>query len=169
MSLNRVLVLAAVLAGSLLLAFPVTRAASDDPTPEEVAAGIAAFKAAGLGFTFDKVLPLLSEQIQNRLLQQRPDLRVEVPEAVNEVAIKLIPRRRELDSAAGRIWAQMFTLEELQAITAFYKSTAGQKYLDNGPKAVEDSSNEMRRWSQRVADEMYDQSVADLKAKGIDF
>jgi hypothetical protein len=169
MSLNRMLLVAAVLFGSVAVALTATRASTESPTPEEISAGIMVFKAAGLGDTFDKVLPLVSEQIQNRLLQQRPDLRVEVPQTVNEVAIKLIPRRRDLDSAAGRIWAQSFTLDEMKAIAAFYRSPAGQKYLDLGPKAVEDSSIAMQKWSQRLSDEMYDQSLAALKAKGIDF
>ncbi|MEO8667515.1 MAG: DUF2059 domain-containing protein [Bauldia sp.] len=167
MSLKRTLVLSAVLVGWGLLGLSATRA--DDPTPAAVAAGIAAVKATGLDDTFDKVLPLLSEQIQNRLLQRRPDLRLEIPDAVNAVALKLIPRRRELDSAAGRIWAQAFTPEELQTITAFYNSPAGKKYQEFGPKALEDSGGEMRKWSQRISDEMYDQSIAELKAKGIEF
>jgi len=169
MSLNRFLLIAVVLAGAALFALPATQAANDDPTPEEVSAGIAAFKAAVLGDVYDKVLPLLSEQIQNRLIQQRPDLTKQVSDVVTSVAFKLIARRKELDTAAGKIWAKAFTVEELQAITAFYRSEAGQKYLALGQKAVQDSMTTMRSWSERVADEMNSKSHEELKKQGIDF
>jgi hypothetical protein len=169
MSLKRLALVAVVLAGAVLFAMPLTRAATDDPTPEEVAAGIAAFKAAGLGDVFDKVLPLLSEQVQNRLVGQRPDLTKQISDTVNDVAVKLIQRRKELDTAAGKIWAKTFTLEELKAITAFYRTPAGQKYLGSGQTAVQDSMNTMRSWSQRVAEEMNEKAHEELKKQGIDF
>jgi uncharacterized protein len=169
MSFIRNSALAVLIGGSLLLAYVPTRAASDNPTPDEISAGIAAFKAAGLGDVFDKVLPLVSEQIQNRLLGQRPDLRAEIPVTVQEVALKLIQRRKELDTSAGRIWAKAFTADELKAINGFFRSPAGVKYLTAGPKAFNDSSAEMKKWSERLADEMYDKTLAAFKAKGIDF
>jgi hypothetical protein len=167
--LKRLALVVAVLAGAALFAPPATQAATDDPTQDEIAAGIAAFKAAGLGDVFDKVLPLLSEQIQNRLIQQRPDLTKEIADTVNDVAVKLIPRRRELDTAAGKIWAKTFTVEELKAITTFFRTSAGQKYLGTGQSAVQDSMTTMRSWSQRVADEMNSKAKEELKQKGIDF
>jgi hypothetical protein len=169
MSLTRFLAIAVVIAGSALVTLPATQAANDDPTPQQITAGIAAFKAAGLGDVFDKVLPLLSEQIQNRLIQQRPDLTKEINAVVEGVAFKLIPRRKELDTAAGKIWAKTFTLEELQQITAFFRTEAGQKYLSTGQTAVQDSMTTMRSWSQRVADEMHAASREELKKQGIDF
>jgi uncharacterized protein len=169
MSLIRNFAVAVLIGGSLVLAFAPTRAATDNPTQEQITAAIVAFKAAGLGDVFDKVLPLVSEQIQNRLLGQRPDLRTEIPNTVQDVAVKLIPRRKELDAAAGRIWAKAFTAEELQTISAFFRSPAGQKYLTAGPQAFSESSAEMKKWSERLADEMYDKSLAALKAQGIDF
>lgn len=169
MSFIRNSALAVLIGGSLVLAYAPTRAASDNPTPDEISAGIAAFKAAGLGDVFDKVLPLVSEQIQNRLLGQRPDLVEEIPATVQEVALKLIQRRKELDTTAGRIWAKSFTPDELKVITAFFRSPAGAKYLTAGPKAFGDSSAEMKKWSERIADEMYDKTLAAFKAKGIDF
>ena len=169
MSQIRNLAIAALVGGALVWALVPTRAATDNPTPEEISVAIVALKSAGLGNVFDKVLPLVSEQIQNRLLGQRPDLRTEIPVVVNDVALKLIPRRKELDTNAGRIWAKVFTAEELKAISAFFLSSAGQKYLSVGPTAFNDASAEMKKWSERIADEMYDKSLAAFKAKGVEF
>lgn len=169
MSLKRILVIAAVVVGSALAGLTVTRAANEDISPDHIKAAIRAFRAAGVGDVYDRVLPILSEQTQNRLIQLRPDLTEQIGVVVNDVAVKLIPRRVELDNQAARIWAQSFTVEELDTITGFFTSEVGKKYRQAGQQATQESMAAMKAWSSRVGDEMNTKAREEFKKQGIDF
>ena len=85
---------------------------------------------------FDNVLPLLSEKVQDEIIRLRPDLYKQITDVVQQEALKLVARRADLDNDVARIWAKAFTEEELNSITAFYKSPAGQKFVDIGPQVI---------------------------------
>jgi hypothetical protein len=169
MSLKRFLVIVAVILGSALAGFTASRAANEDISPDHIQAAIRAFRAAGVGDVYDRVLPILSEQTQNRLIQQRPDLTEQISTVVNDVAVKLIPRRVELDNQAARIWAQNFTIDELNAITAFFDSEVGKKYRGAGQEATQESMAAMMAWSSRIGDEMNTKAREEFKKQGVDF
>ncbi len=81
-------------------------------------------------------------------------------------ALKLVPRRKDLDLDIARLYAKTFSEDELVAITAFLKSPAGQKYQENGPKVFADTFNAVQAWSDRVGSELLDKSREDLEAAG---
>jgi hypothetical protein len=169
MSLKRILVVAAIVLGTAVTGYTATRAANEDISPEHISAAIRAFRAAGIGDIFDRVLPILSEQTQNRLIQQRPDLTDQISLVVNDVAVKLIPRRVELDNQAARIWALAFTQEELDQVTAFFSSDVGKKYRAAGQNATQESMAVMKAWSSRISDEMNAKAREEFKKQGVDF
>jgi len=126
-------------------------------------------KSAKASRGFDGVLPLLAEQVENKLIRVRPDLNKQIVQTVEDAALKLASRRSDLDNDIARIWAKAFTEEELQTIAAFYKSPAGIKFADTGPKVVSDSYQAVDAWSNRVGDELLQKARDDLKAQGIQF
>jgi hypothetical protein len=138
-------------------------------TQAHLAAALDAVTSAKTARGFDNVLPLLSEQTQNRLLRLRPDLHKEIADVVQAQAIALVPRRADLNNSVARIWAKSFTEEELKAIAAFYKSPAGTKLADIGPTVIAQSLQAVRGWSDRVAEELMQKSQAELKKRGYDF
>jgi hypothetical protein len=99
----------------------------------------------------------------------RPDLHAQITEIVGAEALKLVNRRPELDTDIARIWAAQFSEEELNAITTFYKSPAGQKFFQIGPKVIADSLSAARAWSDRIREELLATSREALKAQGIEF
>jgi hypothetical protein len=168
MRLNRIVLRAAVL-GWAALAIAAGPARADEITPSHLQAALDAVVASRLNTTYDTVLPQISESVQSQLIRQRPDLYQKIADVVNEVALSLVSRRADLNNDVARVWANAFTEEELNAITAFYKSPAGQKFLTVSPKVVFDSSNALKGWSERVAEEMMEKSREALKQQGIQF
>ena len=88
---------------------------------------------------------------------------------VQQVALQLAPRRGDLNNDVARVWANAFSEDELKAITAFYTSPAGQKFLDAGPKVVTDSLQVVKGWSDRLTEELLEKSREALKQQGIEF
>ncbi len=166
MSILAKLVRAAVLGLAVGFALP---AAAQEITPEHLAAALDAFRSAQATRGFDTVLPSLAQEVENRLIQLRPDLNKQIVDTVQGAALKLAARRVDLDNEVARIWAQAFTEDELKTIATFYKSDAGIKFASVGPKVVTDTLKAVQSWSGRLGDELMQKSRDDLKAQGITF
>lgn len=143
-------------------------AAAEDVTPSHLKAAQAAVEAAKTSRGFDNLLPLMSQQVQNRLIRMRPDQHELISKVVEQQALGLVPRRNDLDTAVARIWANYFTEDELNQITAFYRSPAGAKLADVGPKVVAETLQSVRDWSDHVGEELFKKSIEALKAQKID-
>jgi hypothetical protein len=167
MSISRILLgIAALVMTATIIATPLR---ADEVTPEHMAAALEAVHSAKASKGFDNVLPLLSEQVQDQIIRLRPDLYKQITGVVQQEALKLIGRRADLDSDVARIWANAFSEDELKSITAFYKSPAGLKFVDIGPKVIGDSLQAVKTWSDRVGEELLEKSRDELKKQGVEF
>lgn len=160
--------LGAVLAAAPLVAV-APQALAQELSASHVAIALEVVKSAGASRGFDNVLPLLANQVTDRLIRVRPDLHKEIQTAVEAVAIKLAVRRNELDNDVARIWAKYFSEEELQTLLAFYQSPAGKKFADTGPAVVAEAYQAVDRWSSRVGEELLEKTREELKSQGIEF
>jgi hypothetical protein len=170
--LNR-LRLAAVVAAlaGLAVAGAITAQAQNDEeiSPSHMAAALDAVQNGPDSKRLDDILPGLSLQVQNQLIQLRPDLHKEITDAVESTALKLVGRRKELNDDLARVWARSFSEQDLKAIAAFYKSDAGKKLAEIGPKVIGDSLQTTRQWSNRVGEELLEKSREELKQRNVDF
>jgi len=158
---------AAVLAFGLLVGFAAA-ATAEEVTESHLQAAVAAVQAAKTSRGFDNMLPLMAQATQNRLIRMRPDQHVLIGQVVDAEALALVSRRAELDNDVARIWAKYFSEDELNAITAFYKSPAGSKLAEIGPKVVNETLQSVKGWSDRVGEELFEKSREALKKKGVD-
>lgn len=142
---------------------------ADEVTPAHLAAARDAVDAAKNFKGFDNLLPLLAQQTQNRLIRLRPDQHQLISQVVDQESLDLASRRVDLDNDVARIMAKYFTQEELEQIAAFYKTPAGTKFADLLPKVSTEALQAVKGWSDRVQEELYEKSVAELKKKGVDF
>ena len=158
---------AAIVGAALMAVAPA--AFAQEITASHLAVALDVVKSAKASRGFDSVLPLLAEQVENKLIRVRPDLNKEIVTAVEDAALKLSARRSDLDNDVARIWAKAFSEEELNTIAAFYKSPAGQKFADVGAQVVAESYQAVGHWSDRVGEELLQKSKDGLKAQGITF
>jgi hypothetical protein len=167
MSLPR-LVSRAVFAGvvAFSLTAPVTAA---EITESHIVAALDAIRSAGAAKGFDNVLPAVADRVKNQLIRLRPDLHKQISQTVEDVALKLVARRTDLDNDIARIWANAFTEEELNSIAAFYKSEAGKKFAELGPKVINDTYESVSNWSDRIGEELLEKAREELKKQGIEF
>src|SRR5260221_3135926 len=167
MSLIGNFVRAAIIGVALMAVAPA--AFAQEITASHLAVALDVVKSAKASGGFENVLPLLAEQVENKLIRVRPELNKEIVAAVEDAALKLSSRRADLDNDVARIWAKAFTEEELQTIATFYKTSAGQKFADVGAQVVSESYQAVGHWSDRVGEELLQKSRDGLKAQGITF
>jgi len=127
---------------------------AQEVTPEHTAAAKAAMKATGASSRLDKILPELAELIKNGLITNRPDMESEISTIVNEVAISLAPRRGPLEDEVAAIYAKAFTMEELQTISTFFSSDAGNKFVKLTPLLFGEVDQSAKVWRNGITRDM---------------
>lgn len=125
--------------------------AEDAVSEEQLKAARAAISAINATAQFDTILPGLAEQLKNQLIQATPNYQDQITTAVDEQALALAGRRGDLEKEAATIYAKTFTLEELNAISAFYTSPAGKKLLSDGPIATREMAKAADIWAAGIS------------------
>ncbi|MBO0903934.1 DUF2059 domain-containing protein [Jiella sonneratiae] len=152
-------------AATAMLLVPVAASAQDQKPADQAAAQKAAdeniseshLKAARAAIAaihatdqFDEILPNAATQIKSELISNRPDMDSKISDMVDEAALKLAPRRASLETEVARIYARMFSEDELNDIAQFYSSEAGKKLLAQGPDATRAMLKAAQVWSNGI-------------------
>ena len=135
----------------LALAGLVSAARAADATPEHIAAARAAITAIKATDQFDLILPQAAESLRGEMIQKDPNLEAAISSAVDEEVIKLAARRADLEAEAARAYASIFTVDELNAIAAFYNSDPGKRLIAEGPLATRKVIEAANIWQAGIA------------------
>ena len=160
---------AAALSAALLMGGYAASASADEITPSHLAAALEAINAANIPQGFDAVLPRLAGQVEDSFIRARPDLHTQITQTVDATALQLADRKNDLNNDVARIFAKVYTEDELKVLSAFYKSSAGQKSLKQSPQISKDTVAAVDQWANRVGSELLDKSREALKAQGVKF
>lgn len=138
---------------------------ADDPSPEHIKAARATIAAVGATANFDTILPTIAGQIKEQLIQATPNYEAVITEIVDDQAIKIAARRSNLEQEAAKVYAQSFTMDELNAITTFYTSPVGKKLLQNGPIAQRELAKAADIWATGISRDLSKASTEAINAK----
>ncbi|TYC63657.1 DUF2059 domain-containing protein [Rhodobacterales bacterium] len=103
---------------------------------------------------FDDILPVLAEQTRTVFIQSDPTRAEDVIEVTQDVALKLAPRRSELNRKVYVAWAKAFTEEELNQLAEFYGTDLGQKLTRAIPVVTGEAVQAAREWQDTISTEM---------------
>lgn len=100
--------------------------------------------------SFDQILPSASEGLKIAIIQANPNFSDEISLTVDNEALKLAPRRADLENEAGLIYAKRFSEEELLTIAEFYGSDLGQKLLTEQPSVGRELVRAAEIWTSGI-------------------
>jgi hypothetical protein len=138
---------------------------AEDASPEHIKAARATIAAVGATANFDSILPTIAGQIKEQLIQATPNYEPVITEIVDEKAIEIAKRRADLEQEAAKVYAQTFTIDELNAITTFYTSAAGKKLLENGPIAQRELAKAADIWATGISRDLSKSTTDAINAK----
>ncbi|WP_273788124.1 MULTISPECIES: DUF2059 domain-containing protein [Bartonella] len=95
---------------------------------------------------FDSFLPNAVDDLKTALMRDDPNLAEAISDIVDKQALALIKRRSDLEKEIAHVYAKYFTQKELDAITAFYSSDTGKKFLTEVPNIARDSYSAFDVW-----------------------
>ncbi|MBB3999136.1 DUF2059 domain-containing protein [Aureimonas pseudogalii] len=149
----------AMLATVAVVGLSAVPAMAQDVSPSHLTAAREAVDALDTTEQFDQILLNAATQIKAELIVNNPNLQTEISDMVDESAIALAPRRGALENEVARIYAKLFTEQELREVSQFYKSEAGRKLIQQGPQASREMLSAADVWSNGI--------VRDLRASAI--
>lgn len=127
-----------------------TAAPAADISPAHLAAARDAISAIKATDDFDNILLNAATQIKSELILNNPDKQTEISNMVDDRALALAPRRGALENEVARVYASMFSQDELTDIAAFYNSEAGKKLLAQGPAATREMLAAAEVWGNGI-------------------
>lgn len=124
--------LAAAIAATLIVAFAMPSLAEEEISEAHLKAARDAITALHATEEFDQVLPRAAATLKAELTQKNPDMVALISSTVDEQALALASRRADLEREAAKIYARVFSEQELNEIATFYNTPTGKKLLSDG-------------------------------------
>jgi hypothetical protein len=140
-------------------------AAETTPSASHLKAARSAMSAIGITNPFDNLLPTISMQLKATLIQGSPNYEALINDTVDEQALKIAPRRADLEKEAAMIYAKAFTEEELNQIAAFYETPTGKKLLKDGPISIRELSKAGDIWATGISRDLSKATNDELNKK----
>ncbi|CAF26170.1 DUF2059 domain-containing protein [Bartonella quintana] len=103
---------------------------------------------------FDSFLPTAARDLKNELIGDDPNLATAISEIVDKQALALAKRRSDLEKEIAHVYAKYFTQEQLDAITAFYSSDTGKKFLTEVPSIARDAYSTFDAWRSAIMQDL---------------
>ncbi len=161
-----------VLISAVLISFTLQSFAQDSEVSEGLETALSQLLVeSGALAMGEQMSELFVSQMAQGLRQSHPDLPPAAFEVIREETIAVI--NEELDRGSFQamlipIYAQFYTLEEVQELLAFYRSPIGRKTVEVLPALGRDSAQAGERWGMLVAPTIGARITRRLQEEGFD-
>lgn len=103
---------------------------------------------------FDNFLPNAARDLKDELMSDDPNLAPTISDIVDKRALSLAKRRSDLEKEIAHVYAKYFTQQELDAITEFYTSDTGKKFLTEVPNLARDAYSTFDTWRSSIMQDL---------------
>jgi hypothetical protein len=153
-----------VLLGGLLFSLTPMRAQS--PTSEAEVAARELVTTMKADEQFKAMLPMIMKAIKPAIVQNRPDIERDYDALAPKLLDGMGSRIGELMEALVAVYSSNFSAEDLRAVTAFYRTPAGQKFLQKTPVVAQQSMALGQKFGQSVGADVQRRMIEELRNKG---
>jgi uncharacterized protein len=112
------------------------------------------------------MIPQIADQIRGGYSRTRPELIKDMEEVLKPIISDLSKQIDQMAIAAARLFATRLSEAELKEIGAFFKTPAGQKYVNTQGPMLNELFAEMQVFSQTLGNIMMDRMREDMRKKG---
>jgi uncharacterized protein len=141
-------------------------AAAQSSNPAALAAARELITIKGAKSMFDAVVPGVVETVKNNFLRTNPGLSKDLNEVAAQLHKEFQAQRNQPLEEVAKVFADRFTLQELQGAITFYKTPLGQKLIEGEVRALEDGMQQAEGWANRFADQVLTRMRAEMQKRG---
>jgi uncharacterized protein len=141
-------------------------ALSQEIPPEQLALARKYVDLTNKSQLYEAIAAMTASQASTLLTQQNPDLGAVIDETIGKVLETRKGKSDVLFDEVARVYAVMYTAEELQQIIAFYETPVGQKLATNAQQVNQDTNKILRVFTQNFGTDFVREVKAKLKEQG---
>jgi uncharacterized protein len=168
-SLARILSAAGLVLGLALTGAPAGAQQpqiAKEPSPAAIASAKEILAMKHAGDMYAQAVPNIVQQAKDRILQSNLNYQKDLNEVAAIIAQKLAGKQQEIGEGMAKIYASVFTEQELKDLVTFYKTPLGQKLLATEPTAIQTSMAYMNQWAQGFAEVVNGEFRTEMKKRG---
>jgi len=120
---------------------------------------------SGLTRSFDSILPQFGEQIKQQAVT-RPEIAKDLDATLVALAPEMELQKQQMIATTARVFASRLSEADLKEAAAFFKSPAGQKYVETQPLVLDELVREMQNWTQNAAEYLMVRVRAEMAKRG---
>ena len=156
------LAIAATLWVASSVATPAQTAAAD---PARIAAARELIAATDGAKVFDTMIGLIMQKMSAAMTHRNPAEAEQIKQIFASLTEKAIKRKSEAIEQVAGVYAKRFSADELKAITAFYKSGVGAKFVSQQHDIIRESIKIGQKWGAKLGREIQKEAQQELDRK----
>jgi hypothetical protein len=149
-----------------ILLFALTPVRAQSPASDAEAAARELIVTMKIDDQLKALLPMIMKTMKPAIVQNRADVEREYDALVPILLAGMQARLGELTDAVVAVYASNFSAEELGAATAFYRTPAGQKFLQKNPLVVQQTMLLGQKFGQSIGADAQKRMIEELRGKG---
>lgn len=155
-----------VLAAVVVMTILAAPARAQAPAPETLAAARDLIATVKFSDQFNALMPNIMTGMKATIVQNRPEVERDYDAFVPALLDTMRQRLGELTETVALIYAENFTVDDLRAITAFYKTPVGQKYIEKTSQVTRQTMVAGQQFGKTISAEAQKLMVEELRKKG---
>jgi hypothetical protein len=136
--------------------------------PDRLAAARDLLQATNTEAQFATVIPMMFSQLKQSMPPSNPNMQGELDQVFTEVEKQFLVRRNEVLDQIAVLYAQRFTVEEMKALSDFYRSPMGQKFIQAMPELTAEAMKMGNAWGRRIALDAERKVREEMKKRGFE-
>ena len=135
--------------------------------PERLAAAKELLQVTGAAKGFEVALLGLREPFQRLALKANPGKEADISDILDTLFKRVLERKAEALDLVAPLYAERFSVAELNEVIAFYKSPTGAKFISAQPQILQQSMAIGQVWGRRIGEEVQREFQKELQARGL--
>ena len=150
---------------AVLLSWP-GRALPQTASPDALAAAKELMTVSKMTDQINLMIPAVMQQLKPLITKGNPLIERDFDALMPIVSKMASARLDDFVNAGAEIYARHFTADEIRQVTQFYRSPAGQKFLQKQPEVLKESMALGQRFGQAVAQDLQSHMAEELRKRG---
>src|SRR3954454_13809825 len=135
-------------------------------TPETRAAAKELIATMRVADQFKQLFPAIMSQLKPAIVQGRAEVERDYDQAMAVVLEAMHGRIEELITSIATIYAVNFSRDELGQLLAFYRTSAGQKFIEKMPTITQQSLTVGQKFGQQISGDLRNRMIEELRKRG---
>jgi hypothetical protein len=129
---------------------PPSAEAAPAPSASHIAVAREVVELSGVSRSLEIIIPQVLNEAHLSFARQRPELAAQLDQASQQVLLQLVPQREQVLMLAANAFAREMSEADLQAVAAFFKTSAGRAYVEKQPRLLDELLVAIQPWTQQL-------------------